>query len=208
VEETVEVSSALPKPVLYLVGGPMRTGKSQIAARFNARSGVSYISTDDICYMLGLGAPGLGIGWDAGNTWQQNRRLAAPFLEHLARIRIDEGRALLIEGEVDTEMTGRLLEEHAGAVRACFVGTASLALADKIAAIKAWSDAHDDWLSGKPDEEVAWAARECLAASSEYEAAAKALEVPYFDLSDDWGAGVGAVVRYLVSGASRTPSSH
>jgi len=49
----------------------MRTGKSQIARRFNALTGVSYVSTDDLFAMLGVAAPSLKIGWDSGNTWQE-----------------------------------------------------------------------------------------------------------------------------------------
>ncbi|MPZ50875.1 MAG: hypothetical protein GEU75_16515 [Dehalococcoidia bacterium] len=57
-------------PLVYLLGGPMRSGKSIIAERFNRRTGISVISTDDLVHMLTLAAPQLGISdEDDGDPW-------------------------------------------------------------------------------------------------------------------------------------------
>jgi hypothetical protein len=185
-------------PLIYLLGGPMRTGKSQAARRFNKRTGISYISTDDLFRVLGLAAPQLKIGWDSGNSWRDNRELLTPFLVELARIRVQERNPILIEGELSPQTAGSLSEELGAECRACFVGSADLSLAAKVDALQAWSDAQGDWLSDGSPDLTEWAARESLAASLEYRQAATQLGIPYFELSGDFEAAVERLVRYLV----------
>ena len=124
--------------LLYLVDRPMRTGKSQIARRFNALTGVSYVSTDDLFAMLGVAAPSLKIGWDSGNTWPENRRKLAPFVAGLARDRVRDASPLLIEGELLPDMVGSLLRESGGKARACFVGNSAMELEDKVRILQDW----------------------------------------------------------------------
>jgi hypothetical protein len=194
------------KPVLYLVGGPMRTGKTQIALRFNALSGISYVSADDLVNTLEFARPDLGIGHDLpGQTWRDKREALAPFLEGFARLRVEASHPVLIEGELHREMVRRLLAAFGEQVRACFVGTAGLSVEAKVADLRAWSSSQGDWLSGKSPADFEWTAQVCLDASAEYKAAAMALGIRYFDLSNDWDARVEAVVQYLAADASVPP---
>ena len=189
----------MPRPLIYIVAGPMRTGKSEAARRFNALSGVSYISTDDLLQMLGLAAPELGMGWDSGSTWRQNRERISPFLLELARARVHDGNPLLIEGEIEPELAAALRAELGDRARICFVGSAELDLESKVSALRRWSQREGDWLTEGPDDLTEWAARESLAASIEYRAAANEVRIAYFELSGDFEAALGRLIEFLAS---------
>jgi hypothetical protein len=177
--------------------------------RFNALSGISYVSADDLVNTLEFARPDLGIGHDPpGQTWRDKREALAPFLEGFARLRVEASHPVLIEGELHHDTVSRLLAAFGERVRACFVGTAGLSVEAKVAQLRAWSSSQGDWLSGKTAADFEWTARVCLDASAEYKAAAVALGVPYFDLSNDWDAGVEAVVRFLAADAAPPGSSH
>jgi len=188
---------------LYLVGGPMRTGKTLCARRFNLRTGISYISTDDLVYMLQEAAPLLGIGHDLpGTTWRGNRDALAQYVEALADIRMRETRPLLLEGELHPASVANLSARYADQVRACFFGTPSLDVPAKLRALRAWSASGGDWLTNETAEVSEWAAKECITASVEYREAAAELRIPFFDLSTDFDAMLDRVVDYLCVGAT------
>ena len=186
-------------PLLFLVGGPKRTGKSIIGRRFNARTGVSVVSSDDVIGMLEVAAPALGIGHDTATTWRVNRDLCAPFLEAFAEIRCRRGLPVLIEGELLPESVGRLLEWHGCLVRACFVGDIAASAESKYETLVEHIKREPlDWLWGYSEAQISRIAKEILEDSREYEQAAGELEIPFFDMQPDFEAAVDRVVNYLV----------
>ena len=99
----------MAEPIIYLLGGPARTGKTLISLRFNAVSGISIVSTDDLADLVELAAPHLRIGHEFGATWRETRDGLAPFVEGLADIRGREERPILIEGELHPASVKRLM---------------------------------------------------------------------------------------------------
>jgi hypothetical protein len=195
-------------PRLYLVAGPMRTGKSIIAARFNRLSGISSLSGDDLIHMLGLAAPGLGISHreldkEMGKKrWRLNRDRLAPFVEAFAELRVWRESPIIIEGVLHPESVQRLMRRYPGVCRGCFVGNATVTPAVKVEHLLEHSKlSPKDWLRGKPAAELAAYATEIIEASLEYRDAAGALGIPYFELSPDFEAGVSQVVTYLKDGS-------
>lgn len=187
----------MAEALLYLIGGPQRTGKSITAALFGHATGVSVISTDDFIEMLQHAAPQLGIGHDLALTWRANRALVAPFVEAFARVRAREARPVLIEGELLPESVTALVQDFGPGIRACFIGSADPELEVTEAAIAGYSQAHHDWLDGSTPEHFRQVALEVQTASREYHAAASELGIPYFEMQPGFEAAQQRVVRHL-----------
>lgn len=186
-------------PLLYLVAGPTRTGKSIIAQRFNRATGISTLSTDDLVRMLQTGAPELGILHDI--DWRVRRKKLGPFIDGLVEVRMERGVPLLIEGEIWTEQVASLIESYGSFVRACCVGDCATTVEAKAAAMWTYSEANPyDWSRRMTDERRHEFAAVILAASLEFRAAAQRLGIPFFDMATGFEAGVEAAVKYLGEG--------
>lgn len=195
------------RPFLYVVGGPMRTGKSAIARRFNDRTGVSVISTDHIVSMLVYGLPKLSLEvdreeWREG--WKDARIRAeriAPFVEaHAASIEW-ELRPWLIEGEITAGSMERILGRIGSRTRACFIGDIDTTVEAKAQKLREHGEFDRmDWLRGKPDDYLLTIAQRVLDASIEYRAAARRLGLPFFDMAPDFNEGLERVMTYLTTG--------
>jgi hypothetical protein len=190
---------AVEAPLLYVVAGPMRTGKSIIAARFNRATGVSILSADDLVRMLGAGAPELGIRHDL--DWRDRSQKLSPLLDGLAEVRMERGVPLLIEGELSMDHVGSLIGSYQPYVRACCVGDCSTTVEAKLAAIRAYAATQDyDWTRRLSAERLAEFVRMSLADSLVFRYEAERLGIPFFDMSADFEAGVAAAVAYLIEG--------
>src|SRR3972149_9132469 len=107
--------------MIYLLGGPMRVGKSLIARRFRERASISVISTDDISRVLRDRAPHLGITYEMPIA--KECEALWPFIRALVSIRVDRDEPLLIEGAgISPRRAAQAQQEFVGGVRACFVG--------------------------------------------------------------------------------------
>jgi hypothetical protein len=193
----------LVNPFLYLVGGPMRTGKSIIARRFNEQTGVSAISTDHIVSMLMAGLPKLGLdlsrdGWKDSKTRAER---VAPMVEaHAASIEW-ELRPWLIEGELLPDSVRRIQGRIGSRTRVCFIGDIETTVEAKARRLREHGEFDRlDWLRGRSQAYMLDIATRVLAASREYQAAADRLDVPFFDMAPDFNASMERVLTYLTSG--------
>ena len=184
---------------VYLLGGPMRVGKSIIARRFRERTGISVVSTDDVVRMLKDGAPQLGIDFEmpvpdeCAALW--------PFLRPLIAIRVERLDPLLIEGEgISPLQVAAMSSEHVGRVRACFIGELTISPSEKLTHIRRFSEAHGDWLTGQSQEAYALIVDQIMAMSREYERECSALGITFFDMGDDFEQSADRVVEFLVTG--------
>ena len=185
--------------LVYLLGGPMRVGKSIIARRFRERTGISVVSTDDVVRMLKDGAPQLGIDFEmpvpdeCAALW--------PFLRPLIAIRVERLDPLLIEGEgISPSQVAAISSEHPGRVRACFIGELTISPTEKLTRISRFSEAHGDWLTGQPQEAYALIVDQIMAMSREYERECSATGITFFDMGDDFEQSADRVVEFLVTG--------
>jgi hypothetical protein len=193
----------LLNPFLYLVGGPMRTGKSIIARRFNDQTGVSAISTDHLVSMLMAGLPKLGLDLDR-DGWKDSRIRAeriAPMVEAHASSIEWELRPWLIEGELLPDSVQRILGRIGTRTRVCFIGDIETTVEAKAQRLRDHGEFDRmDWLRGRSQAYLLDIAARVLESSLEYRTAAARLAVPFFDMAPDFDASVERVLAYLGSG--------
>jgi adenosyl cobinamide kinase/adenosyl cobinamide phosphate guanylyltransferase len=105
--------------VLYLIGGPARSGKGVLAQRLLRQKQVPYFSVDYLTTGLADGAPGLGIRHEL-----PNRARGEPMWSVLAgmlRNIVEVEPAYVVEGDVLLpDKVAGLSGEYRGCVRACF----------------------------------------------------------------------------------------
>jgi hypothetical protein len=188
--------------MIYLLGGPMRVGKSLIARRVRERASISVISTDDVFRMLRDGAPQLGIRFEM--PIPEECEALWPFLRALISIRLDRHEPLLIEGAgISPRHAAQAQNEFVGGVRACFVGELTVHPQQKLRALRAYSEAHGDWLAEKPRETYEEIVRTILTVSEEYKRDCGVLGIAFFDMGEDFDGSLTAVVDYLLTGDAR-----
>ena len=185
-------------PMIILLGGAMRTGKTTIARRLVETLRISTISTDDIVEMLRDGAPQLGIHADMDPTARYP--LLEPFLDGLVRARIESREPLIVEGDAfSPRWAARARDEHPADVRPYFVGELTIEPALKLRYMRDHTATQGGWLADESPETHDWALRRIFEISRENEAACRELDIPFFDIGADFNASVERVVRCLSS---------
>jgi 2-phosphoglycerate kinase len=188
--------------MVLLLGGPMRVGKSLIARRVRERSGISVVSTDDIARVLRDRVPHLGITYEM--PIPKECKVLWPFIRALISIRLDRDEPLLIEGAgISPQHAAQAQQEFVGGVKACFVGELAVRPQEKLRMLRAYSEAHGDWLAEKPSETYEEIVRTIRTVSEEYKRDCDVLGIAFFDMGENFDESVAAVVDYLVTGEAR-----
>lgn len=184
--------------MICLLGGPMRVGKSIIAARVAARSPVQVISTDDLRSTLAADAPELGAHADLDPTARYP--LMEPLLDRLLALRMARGEPALIEGDAfSPAWAARFRDRAPGRVRVCFAGELSIARSTKLRHLREHTAVHGGWLADEPPETYRWAVGRIFAISREDEAACDRLGIAFFDMGVEFETSVERVVRFLAA---------
>ena len=116
--------------MIYLIGGPPRVGKTQLAELICVRSGVPFVSTDALREIVNVFAPDFGrMPWDDVHASRQHAERFYPYLETFVVEGVTPGKRYLVEGvEFLPEQAVRLVEAHQ--VRSCFLGMSRCSLAE------------------------------------------------------------------------------
>lgn len=116
--------------MIYLIGGPPRVGKTQLAQLICVRSGVPFVSTDALREIVNVFAPDFGrMPWDGVQASRQHAERFYPYLEAFVSEGVTPGQRYLVEGvEFLPEQAARLAEAHE--VRSCFLGLSRCSLAE------------------------------------------------------------------------------
>ena len=104
--------------MIFIVGGPCRTGKTALGRMLHRALGVSPVPTDALVWMLQVGAPELGVRH--GTRFDKAERLF-PYLVPFVNAYTAGDQTLILEGDgVAPEHASTLAESYA--VHACFLG--------------------------------------------------------------------------------------
>lgn len=185
--------------MIYLVGGPSRSGKSTLALRLLRQHHVPYFSVDYLTSGLAAGAPALGVLHDLPNRVRGER--VRPVLLGVLRNIVEVEPRYLVEG--DALLPGLVAEleaEYAGCVRACFLGYARCGVEEKCASIRSVPGPINDWVADLPDAELARLVSEGREWSAFLEEDCARHGLRYFDGSADFEAAIREGESHLLGG--------
>ena len=91
-----------------------------------------------------------------------------------------------------------MFQEYPGQVRACFIGYAGSTPARKLAEIRGFGGGVNNWLLDHPDEYILDLAREMIGYSRFVQEECAALEIPYFDVSDNFSQVLECAYQSLI----------
>ena len=182
--------------MLFLIGGAARSGKTLIARRLLSKHRVPCFCIDYFVSALEQGAPELGISLEAPN--EERARIVWPRIEPMLRNIVEMEPAYTVEGgSLWPQGVRALMDEYGDAVRACFLGFAASTPEIKLRDIRQYGGGVDDWLRDHSDAYVLKLMAEMIAFSRYLRNACRALDLPYFDVSDDFTRQVERAYRSI-----------
>lgn len=168
--------------VLYLIGGPGRSGKTTLARRLTLHHRIPYVGLDHLMMALARGAPCLGIDPSAPESEVTAR--IWPVCEALIETVLDDREEMALEGfPITPAHVASLRDRHGEAFRACFLGQPGIDpdarwhLEQQTAVMGSWM------LDLGPDEGRAELLR-LRETSRELERDCDRLGLPFFDTSE------------------------
>lgn len=183
--------------MIFFIGGAARAGKGILARRLLAELQLPYLSLDVLKMGLSRGAPEYPIDPDAGSLkvaerlWPLVREMSISLL----RDRVD----YLFEGELLPKDVEVLREQHPAQVRACFLGYASIAPAQKLLEIRTHAGYPNDWPQDYADADLLPIISREIAFSRYLQAECVRFNFPYFDTSNNFTQVMDEVAQYIRS---------
>jgi|SRR6266851_9995699 len=167
--------------MVCVIGGPPRCGKSELARRLTKDRGLSFIPTDLLWAVLEVALPdwrpAMPKGPDrlikAGSMFETYLERAVQFLDRLQQ-------PYGIEGEVILPETVARLRPNVD-LRAVFLIRSKVTEAD-LADLRG----PNPWLHGADPDLIAAVAAEIVSSSIRLEQACRRLQIPYFDVANDF----------------------
>jgi hypothetical protein len=175
--------------MIYLIGGPVRVGKSRLAKMMLERRAISGISTDVLTSTIGKLWPETRLrGGVPDEEWEMN---FYPFLKRfIAMVGVDYDD-FVIEGAVISPPVTQRLSEHFG-VRPVFVGNTAITLPD----LKKYMGTNT-WLNKVAKPDLVKIPERIAAKSRQIERACIKYDYPYVDLAGDYQSELEAAYRHL-----------
>ncbi|HHX42922.1 MAG TPA: hypothetical protein GX714_02885 [Chloroflexi bacterium] len=182
--------------MLFLIGGAARSGKTLIARRLLSKHRVPCFCVDYLVNALEEGAPELGISAEARP--EERARAVWPRIEPMLRSIVEMEPAYVVEGNALWPRGVRtLVDAYGDAVRACFLGYAITTPEIKLRDIRQYGGGVHDWIHDHDDADILDLMAEMIAYSRYLRDACRALDLPYFDVSDDFTRTVNKAYRSI-----------
>jgi 2-phosphoglycerate kinase len=132
--------------VLYLIGGPTRTGKSALGLAMLRAHGIPWMATDVVRHMLRSTVPEIDAIERGEGSMEDRVRVMRPFVGQLIELCLGQAPDFLVEGVeiVPDDVAG--YSDRFGETRACFVGDprASTASLRAYRGVNPWHQTHTD----------------------------------------------------------------
>ena len=182
--------------MLFLIGGAARSGKTLIARRLLSKHRVPCFCMDYFVSALEQGAPELGISGEAPN--EERARIVWPRIEPMLHNIVEVEPAYTVEGDALWPQGVRaLMDQYGDAVRACFLGFATSTPDIKLRDIRQYGGGVNDWIQDHSDAYILDLMAEMIAFSRYLRDECRALDLPYFDVSDDFTRTVNKAYRSI-----------
>lgn len=184
--------------MLYLIGGAPRAGKSMLAQRMLEQQKVAYFPTDLLTMGLTKAMPHLGL--EPNDSTSTRGPIMWPILRAMAVTVLKNGEDYTIEGDVLMPAHVMELRERFGAaVRACFLGYATVDSVAKLHHIRRHGAGKQDWTNDCDDAHLLRIIEEFKILSAHLRIECGACGLAYFDGSGDLFAAIDQAAVYLRS---------
>ena len=183
--------------MLYLIGGPSRSGKTLLARKLLELRRIPYFCADYLTSGLEAGAPSLGVNHDLPS--QTRGELAWPVLAGVLCNLVEVEPEYLVEGDaLLPSKVATFVAGHRGQVRACFLGYSRSSLEAKCTSVRTYPSPVNDWVAGIADGGLVELVMEMRAFSEFLEADCRTHGLRYFDGSDDFPLALEQAQAYLL----------
>lgn len=182
--------------MIYLIGGAARSGKSLIARRFLAQTGIPYFCLDWLMMGFANGMPEFQVDPE-DDEWQIGEKIW-PLLRGMIKAMDEDRITYLFEG---AQLTPRhawdLYQQYEGRVRACFIGYAGIDSKAKLRQIRQHGGNLNDWLRAYDDTRVLAEIERMKMFSDRVRSQCDQYGMAYFETGLDLEEAITTVVRYL-----------
>lgn len=168
--------------MLYVVGGPARSGKSTLARRFSEELKIPYFCVDQVLIGLEKGAPGLGITHEqrtldrAGKMWM----ILKPMLVNIYKSEPE----YFMDGDVLLPEYMAELGQEIEFIKVCYLGYAHSDPQQKLKSIREYTGPNN-WMKNLSDDEILDHVNYGIELSEYLEKEAQKYNFKYFDTSSD-----------------------
>lgn len=138
--------------MIYLIGGIAKSGKSFLARRMTAQTGIPHFSTDYLMMSLFRANPGAGV--DPEDPDEVVSRALEPYLHGMVRAMAENGIDYILEGvHLTPEAATRWENQYPGKIRSVFLGYRNVSPEAKGRELLLHAkDVENDWFSAYPPE--------------------------------------------------------
>jgi hypothetical protein len=183
--------------MLYLIGGASRAGKTNLARRFTS-SGISCFSLDYLTQMFHEAAPQLGILYDS-EIKERAQRLwpfVKPMLDGIAYAESHYA----VEGHPLLPSDAARFKDELGSdkIRVCFLGYPNCTADLKKDNVKSFASAVNNWLQGKPDEDILRVVTAEIEFSRYLQHECRKYGLEFFDTSYDYWGTIHLAFDYML----------
>jgi hypothetical protein len=184
--------------MLYILGGAARSGKSIITRRILAEKRIPFFCLDHLAIGAATTFPQLQIDLDSDDA--QVGEIIWPLVKSMATLIIKDKIDYLLEGAlIQPENANDLLSAFPSAVHACFVGYAEADIEEKFAQVRQFGGGPDDWMMQFDDATVRNELERLKLVSKVIREDCEKYQLQYFEISNDFGKSIEAVIEYLTT---------
>lgn len=182
---------------IHYIGGAARSGKGILVRRLLTDLHLPYLSLDVLKMGLTRGFPELAFDPDAGGM-QVAERLW-PLVREMSRNLFADQTDYVFEGEILPKHVDALRQEYPTQINACFLGYSTISPVQKLHEIRAHSGYPNDWSQSYTDAGLLSIIHREIAFSRYLQVECVRLQLPYFDLSNQFMPVLDKVVDYIRS---------
>ena len=182
--------------MIYFVAGAARTGKTYMAKRLMKMLGIPLLELDYIKMGFANGLPEYGIHPLQDEATLGN--LLWPYVKGMIKAMVENKDNYIIEGcYVLPEFADEARQQHAGAIRACFLGYADISPSEKLAEVRRSGGKPGDPLRDYDDDAAVSDIQRFISYSQFVRKECARLGFPYFEVRDRERAVMSAIKKIL-----------
>jgi len=189
----------MPNPIVYLIGGASRSGKSELCRRLSVAATCPYFHLDFLRQGVLAGIATI-LGNEPDDPESYANRVTHAIVPGLIENVIYNGLSYIIEGGwLQPQTAAKVKRHYPNYVKVCFVGFPDADLDEMVARVRNNAGQANDWLSKRTDDEVKNFMRCQISGSLWYKQEAEKHGFIYCDTSHKFSENINNAVHDLLN---------